>query len=228
MASQSESQVRKTVTLVALNRVLSVVALLGTHLLVQKIGKSAGESDERSARVKNGTRRLELSRFVAKGDGVEVDLPVSLPAERNLGHWARVVVLVDTTENGLGLRLLVIGVAKVEGEDGLVKKALLDSGVEGRDDAVDTDGVVAETQDTVETAKGKGKTRLRGSFTEELVFDLEVTDLDSVLGDVTLYGTRAVSDGKVRAILLVRRRITVVVLLVEVASDGAAVGGWDP
>jgi hypothetical protein len=62
-----------------------------------------------------------------------------------------------------------------------------------------------------------------GGLTEELVLDLDVTDLDGVLGDVTLDGTRAVLDGKVGAVLLVCRRAAVVVLVVEVASNGATV-----
>lgn len=181
MAGKGEGEVGETVTLLALDRVLAVVALLGTHLLVQEISKSAGESNERSTSVKNGTGRLELGSLVAKGDGIKVNLPVCLAAERDLGHGTSVVILVDSTEDGLRLGALVVGVAEVEGKDWLVKETLLNRRVERRRDLVNTDGVVTKTEDTVEAAKGKGKAGLRGGLTEELVLDLEVTNLDSVL-----------------------------------------------
>lgn len=156
---------------------------------LQEISKSAGESDEGSTGVKNGTGSLELGGLIAKSDGIKVNLPVSLAAERDLGHRTSVVVLVDTTKHGLRLGLLVVGITEVEREDGLVKQTLVDGRVERWDDTVDTDGVVSKTKDTVETAKGKGKTGLFGGFAEELVLDLEVTDLDGVLGNVSLYGS---------------------------------------
>ena len=48
---------------------------------------------------------------------------------------ASVVALVDATEDDLGLGALVIGVAKVEGEDGLVEQTLVEHVVERRNDA---------------------------------------------------------------------------------------------
>ena len=224
MTGQSEAEVRKRVTLVTLNGVLAVVALLGTDLLVQQLSKSAWEGDERSAGVKDGTHVVELGTLLAEGDGVKVNLPVSLTSKGELGELASVVVLVDATEDGLGLSLLVVGVAEVEGEDRLVEQVLGNHLVERRGDLVDTDGIITQTEDTVESAKSESKTGLLGGFTEELVLDLDVTNLDSVLGDVTLNGTRAVSNSKVGAVLLVCRRAAVVVLVVEVASNGATVG----
>ena len=93
---------------------------------------------------------------------------------------------------------------------------------------VDRNSVISKTKDTIESTKGKGKTWLRGSLTEQLVLDFQVTHLDGVLGNVTLDGSRSVSDGKVGAVLLVGRRAAVVILLVEVASNGATVGRRDP
>ena len=171
---------------------------------LQELSNGAGQSDERSASVKNGTGRLELGRLVAKGDGVKVNLPVSLTAERNFGHGTSVVVLVDTTKHGLGLNTLVLGVAEIEREDRLIEQTLLDGRVEWGNNTIDADGVVAETQDTVKAAKGKSQTGLRGSLTEQLVLDLEVTNLKGVLGDVSLYSSRAIANGEIGAVLLVR------------------------
>ena len=203
VAGEGEAEVRQRVTLVTLNGVLAIVALLGTDLLVQQLSKSAGEGNERSAGVEDGTHVVELGTLLAEGDGVKVNLPVGLTSEGELGELASVVVLVDATEDGLGLSLLVVGVTEVEGEDGLIKQVLGDHLIERRRDLVNTDGIVTQTEDTVESAKGESKTGLLGSFTEELVLNLDVTDLDSVLGDVTLDGTRAVADSEVGAVLLV-------------------------
>jgi hypothetical protein len=189
VTGQGKAEVGKRVTLVTLDGVLAVVALLGTDLLVQQLSKSAGEGNERSAGVEDGTHVVELGALLAEGNGVKVNLPVSLTSKGELGELASVVVLVDTTEDGLGLGLLVVGVTEVEGEDGLVEQVLGDHLVEGRRDLVDTDGIVTQTEDTVESAESESKTRLLGGLTKELVLDLDVTNLDSVLGDVTLNGT---------------------------------------
>ena len=228
VASKSEGKVGERVTLVALDSVLAVVALFGADLLVEQLSKSGGKGDEGSAGVEDGTGVVQRSRLVTKGDGVEVDLPVRLAAERDLGHLAGVVVLVDATEHGLALGALVVGVAEVEAEYGLVKQALLEHAVERRDNAVHGDGVVAKAHDTVETAKGKGETGLRGRLGEQLVLDFEVADLNSVLADVALEAARSVPDGKVGAVLLVGRRLAVVVLGVQVAGDRAAVTAGNP
>jgi len=138
------------------------------------------------------------------------------------------VVLVDAAEGDLGLSVLVADIAEIESEDWLVKEILRNSRVEWWPDAVDADGVVAETHDTVEASESKGKTWLICNLGEQLVLDLQVANLDCVLRDVSLNGARSISDGKFGAILLVAGRIAVVVLLVEIAGDRAALGGWDP
>jgi len=228
VAGKGESKVRERVTLVALDGVLAVVTLLGADLLVEQLSKSGGEGDEGSAGVEDGTGVVQRSRLVTKGDGVEVDLPVRLAAERDLGHLAGVVVLVDPTEHGLALGALVVGVAEVEAEDRLVEQVLLKHAVERRNNAVHGDGVVAETHDTVKAAKGKGKTGLRCRLGEQLVLDLEVANLNSVLADVALEAARAIPDGEIGAVLLVGRRLAVVVLGVQVAGNRAAVTAGNP
>jgi hypothetical protein len=228
VAGEGEGEVGEGVTLLALNGVLAVVTLLGTNLLVEKLSKSRGKGNEGSAGVKDGTGVVQGSRLATEGDLVEVNLPVSLAAERDLGHLAGVVIFVDTTEHGLALSALIVGVAEVEAEDGLIKEALVKHAVKRRDNAVYRNGVVAKAHDTVEAAKGKGKTRLRGRLGEQLVLDLEVANLDGVLADVALKAARAIPDGKVGAVLLVGGRLAVVVLRVQVAGDGAAVTTGNP
>jgi hypothetical protein len=228
VAGKGEGEVREGVTLLALNAVLAVVTLLGTNLFVEQLSKSGGKGNEGSAGVKDGTGVVQRSRLVTEGDLIEVDLPVGLAAEGNLGQLASVVVLVDTTEQGLALSALIVGVAEVEAEHGLVEQTLVDHAVERRDNAVHGDGVVAETHDTVEAAEGESEAGLRGSLSEQLVLDLEVADLDGVLADVALKAAGAIPDGEVGAVLLVGGRLAVVVLGVQVAGNGAAVTAGNP
>lgn len=138
------------------------------------------------------------------------------------------MVLVNTTERGLGLVTVLVGVTQVEAEDRLVDELLVDHVVEGRDDLVDGDGVVAQTQDTVEAAKGKGQARLAGRLSEVLVLDLQIADLKDVIGDEAAQAAGSVADAELRAVLLVGGRLGRVVLAVEVAGDGAALRGWHP
>jgi hypothetical protein len=227
VAGQSEGEVGQTVTLVALNGVLAVVGLLSTDLLVQELGDGGGEGNEGCAGVKNDTSVVHLSGLLAEGDGIEIDLPVGLAPQWDLGHLAGVVALVDSTE-GSNRLLARVGVAEVEGENGLVKKTLVEHVVEGRNDLVDGDGVVAETHDAVEAAKGKGKTGLRCGLGKVLVLDLEVANLEDIVGDEAAELTGAVADLERGAVLLVGRRGRRVVLAVEVAGDRVALGRGNP
>lgn len=193
MAGQSEGEVGQTVTLVALNGVLAVVGLLSTDLLVQELCDGGGKGNEGCAGVKDDTSVVHLSSLLAESDGIEINLPVGLAPQWDLGHLAGVVALVNSTEGGNGL-LARVGIAEVEGEDGLVKETLVEHVVEGGNDFVNGDGVVTETHDAVEPAKGKGKTGLRGRLGEVLVLDLEVPNLEDIVGDEAAKLTGAVAD----------------------------------
>lgn len=87
---------------------------------------------------------------------------------------------------------------------------------------VDRDGVVAETQDTVESmeqklvcytherdtsyllAESKCKTRLLGSLCKVLTFDGYVTNCEDLVRNVTLHGASAVLDREFGSIGFVR------------------------
>jgi hypothetical protein len=222
VAAEVEGQVWHAVTLIALNRVLSVVTLLGTDLFVKKLSHGGWEGNEGSAGVQNHTSVFNLSSRCAKGDGIEGDLPVSLAPQWNICDLARVVGLVDATECDLRGVFTLRGVAEIESEDWFVYKTLVDHLVEWRWDSIDTDPVVTETQDAIESAESEGKTWLGGSLGEELVLDRQVTNGDSVLGDVAAKLARAVSDLEGRSVLLVCRRGAVVILLMKVAGNGTA------
>jgi len=196
VATEGEGHIWETVTLLALNSVLSIVALLGTNLLVEELSKSGWESNEGSSGVKNDTRALELSSRVTEGNGIKINLPVGLASQWDGGDLASVVVLVDTPEGSLRLVTLSIGISEVESKDLLVQKTLINHVVEWRWDLVNGDGIESKTQNTIESAKGKGKTWLLGSFGEDLVLDLEVPDGHNILGNESAQAARAISDLK--------------------------------
>lgn len=227
VAAQSEADVWKRVTLVAFDSVLTVESPLGTDLLVEKLSKSGWEGDQRSAGVENDTSVVEISGLLAKSDGIEVDLPVRLATEGNFDQLASIVVAVKTTEGSLRLST-VIRAAEIEGEHRLVNQLLVNHVVEWWRDVVDGNRVIAQTQDAIEATKSKSQTRLAGDFSKELVFDLEVSNPQKVLGDETCNLARAVADAKLGPILLVCRRCGGIVLLMEVASDGSARGAGNP
>lgn len=139
------------------------------------------------------------------------------------------MVLVDAAEDDLGpLAAVVVGVAQVEGEDGLVDQLLVDHVVEGRHDPVDRDGVVAQAQDAVEAPEGEGQAGLVGRLGEVLPLDREVADGHFVVGHEAAQAAGAVLDLEGAAVFLVRRRRRRVIRRVQVAGDGAALLGRHP
>ena len=139
------------------------------------------------------------------------------------------MALIDAAKDSLGRSFVsTSGVAQVEGKHGLVNQALVDQAVEGWDDLVDRDGIVSETQDTVEPAEGESKTGLLSSLSEELVLDLEITNGYGILGDEPAQAARAVLDRKGGAVLGEGGRRRGLVLGVQETSDGVALGRRNP
>lgn len=223
--SKVEGDVGKRALLAAVNRVLAVVALLSTDFFVQKLSKVGREDVEGSASVKNDTGVLKLGNLIAKSNGIEVNLPIGLAAKGDILNLTLVVVLVDSAKDGLALAL---GVGKVEGEDRLIKKALIDHLEEGGDDAVDGDAVVGEAENTIEPAKSEGQAGFFGGLGKVLILDLEIADGKDVVGDKTTQAAGAVVDLEVTAIGLVCRRSVGVVCRVKIAGNATARLGRHP
>ena len=171
-------------------------------LHLQKLGNGGGKSDERSTGVQNDTSVVHLSSLIAKGDGIEVNLPVGLAPQWDLSELARVVTLINAAESGDRL-LLLVGVSEIKGEDGLVQKSLVEHVIERRDNLVHADCIVAQTHDAVEPAEGKSKTRLRGCLGKVLVLDLQIANLESVLRHVARERTGAITDLKLGSVRLI-------------------------
>ena len=228
VAAQSEGEVGQAVASAAFHGVLTSEGLLGTDLLVQELSKSRGQSNERGTGIKDDTSVVKLGNAVTESNSIQVNLPVGLAAEGDLDELASVVVLVDTTEGSLGVIALLVGVTQVEGEDRLIQEALVQHVVKGRDHLVNRDGVITQTQNTIESAEGKGQSRLASSLSEVLLLDLQVADLQSILRDETAQATGTILDGKLGAVLLVCARRRGVIFAVEEASNRTALRGWNP
>ena len=201
-AREFPGHVGQTIALVTFDGVLAVEALLRADLLVEELCKSGRKSDQRSTGIEDSASVVELSGVLAKGDGIEVDLPVSLASEREFDHLAGVSTGINTTEGDHRLGLLV-GIAKIKCEDGLVEKSLVDHVVEWRRNVVDGNGVVSHTKNAIKSAEGESKTRLARGLTKQLVLDLKVSNLEDIFGDETSHFARAISDTELRAVLLV-------------------------
>ena len=138
------------------------------------------------------------------------------------------MVLVNSTKGGHRVLTFLVGVAQIKGKDGLIDLLLVQHVVERRNNLVDGDGVKAQSQDTVESTKGKSKTRLAGCFGELLVLELQIPNLDGVFGNKATQTAGSISDLELAAVLLEcggRRRV---VLAVEVAGDRATLGRRHP
>lgn len=225
VAREGEGDVRQRLALIAVNRVLAVEALLGTDLGVQHLSQLGGEDVQRGAGVENDTGVLELANLIPEGNSIEVNLPVGLATQGDLDDLAVNVVLVDAAKNGFRLVVLV---GEVECKDGLINELLIDHLVEGRDDLVDRQPVKAQAEDAIESTKGERQARLLGSLGEVLVLDLDVADLNDIVGNETRQAARAVRDLELGAVLLVGRRSRRVILGVQVTGDGTARLRGDP
>lgn len=201
-SSEVEGDIGELLDLAALDGVLAVVTLLGTNLLVQELSEGAGEDVERGTSVKDGTSVLLLSDLITEGNGLKINLPVSLTAEGNVLDISSVLGLINATEGSLTLTLLAI---KVKGEDRLVQELLVDHLVEGRDHAVHSNTVIAETEDTVEATEGESQAGLLRCLSKVLILDLEVANLHDIVGDETRQAARSVVDFELAAVGLVSR-----------------------
>ena len=110
----------------------------------------------------------------------------------------------------------------------------------------DRDGVVSETENTVEPgyhtsksdtkgpkgghllAKGEGETWLLGCFGKVHIFHSEITHGENIVRDEALHGTRTVVDFNTGSVGLVGRRGTRIIFRVKEACNGRALGAGNP
>lgn len=125
---------------------MAVPRLLGANVTVDNFGEVGRKGNEGRSGVDRSAGALQLEDLVSELDLLELDLPVSLAADGDVVDVSSVVRLVDTSE----CRDTLFGVrAEPEGKDGVVEETLVDHVVERRDDMLDRDRVVSETEDTV-------------------------------------------------------------------------------
>lgn len=200
----------------------------GVNSDLQQLSESGRKSDEGRASVEDDTSVVKFSGRITECDGVKINLPVGLAAEGNLGHLAGVMALVDSAKGNDGVITLLVGITQVESKDGLIQQVLVQHLVERRNNLVDGDGIITQTQNTVKATESKGKTRLARGLGKVLPLDLQVSNLHVILGNKSAETARAVSDGEFGSIALVCGRRRRIVLAVEVAGDGVALRRRNP
>lgn len=146
---------------------------------------------QRGTSIDDSTSVLKLGSGLSESDGLKFNFPICLSANGKLDELALVVFLINTAEDSLAL---LISVSKIESKDRFVEKALINHGVERRNDLVDRNGIITKTKNTVELAEGESQTRLRSGLSEDLVLDLQVSNLEGILGHETAQAARAVAN----------------------------------
>jgi len=175
--SEGKGKVRKTITLLTFNGILTSKAALGTDLLIQEFCNGGWHGEKRSASVENSAH-VHFGSVTTKGDGFQSNFPVGLAANGEVGNLASVVGRVGAIKNSLGLGS---GVSKVKSKDWLIEQTLPDHGIEWRLNLVDGNGVITETQDSVKAAKGKCESRLVCDFGKQLILEGQIPNSKSIL-----------------------------------------------
>ena len=216
LAAEVEGEIWEARNRIAINSVLAIPGLLGTNLSVEHLSNVSGESNQGSAweggyhndiqgcvdgrrltGINGGASVLELKVITAKGNLVQFNLPVSLSAHGGVCELALVGGGVDTTKGGFSS--VFLGGSHAESEHRCVKETAVHEVVEWRDDVVNGDGVVSETEDTVESryygskrgtqgvergyvlAKGEGETWLLGSLSKVHALHREIAHLEVIV-----------------------------------------------
>lgn len=140
------NQLRSSTRMSGDNVLLTVPGLLGTDVTVDDLSEVRGESDEGRSSVDSSTSVFQFESLISELDLFKLNLPVSLATNGDIVNVSSVVSLVDSTE--YSFTLFWVG-TEPEGENGVVEKTLVDHVVERRNDVLDRDSVVSETEDTV-------------------------------------------------------------------------------
>ena len=195
----------------------------GAQCLGQGLGVSGGHGQQGGAGVNNGALGGGL-RGTVHIDAVDLDLPVQLGAEVDVGDVTG--VLVANSAQGQS-SLLVVGVGQVEREHGLLPLLLGDEVGEDGGDAVHGDGVPSAAGNAVELAQGVRGAEAGhvGDLSEQGGHALAANG-DDVLGQVAAHGAGSVHDLEHGAVGLVRGRLGGIVL--GVAAAVGALGGRKP
>jgi len=202
----------------------------GAQLGVQGVDFLGGADDEGSSGVADGLAFFGLAPVEAgssEGEVVDFELPVGFGSEGGIhgrsGESGSINGAKSQFSSGGGSGIL----RQPEREDGLGYEALADQIVPDGSNVVNRDGVITESEDSVEFGDNKGESGFSGGFSEVLVLDLKASDGDGVLADEASQRSSSVLDRERSSVGHIGRRGFAVVFLVELASkisDGASLG----
>jgi len=204
-----------------------------TELGVEGVDAFGGTSDEGGSSVADGvasTAWAEVERGTADLEVVELELPPELSAQGLVDEVTSVESIVNTTEDELATAGSSWVLVEPEGEQGGRDESLSEEIVPQGGDVIGRDGVEGKSEDAIGLGLNKSQTGFRGSLSESLVLNVQSSDSNDILSDVTSNSSRSVLDGEGGSVSNISGRSRVSEAVVETASDvqEGALGGWNP
>ena len=101
--------------------------------------------------VNGSTSVFKLKLIIPESNLVEFNLPICLSAYGSVSELSGVGTRVYSTK--YGLTTILFGGSNTEGENGLIQSTLVYKSIERRNNMVNSNGIVGQAKDTVESNK---------------------------------------------------------------------------
>jgi len=200
-----------------------------TDLLVQFVERLQGTDDQRCSSIGDG-RAGDAQRLAGDQNFAQFELPVGIRGNWDISKGTREASGIDLAEGEFTARISAVPFVQPESEQWLGDKSLRDEVVPDRSSVVNGNGIESHSEDTVESSVDESVAGLFHGFGEVLVFDVESSNVHSVLTDETSQRPGSVLDGESSSIRHVGGRFGTVIFVMGLASfvGCRAFGGWDP
>merc|ERR1719431_1316032 len=161
---------------------------------------------------------------------VHVDLPVSLPLNRHVGHLTLIEHGVRSSKDQFSSNLSIWVSVQPEGENRFLNQSLVNHGVEGRNDTKNCNLRESHAKNSIKLSGNKSKARFMGGLGKGLVFDTDSSNATGVSGQVSGHTPGSIVDFELSTVWLVGTGLGAVIAVVGTAGqlpDRAGCGG-DP
>jgi len=156
---------------------------LGSELDVKSINVESRSDDQRGSGVSNGSTALgaPAERSSREGEVIDGKLPVSLRGKRSIGEVSSVASGIGSSEGQFSSDGISGILAQPEGEDLFTDKILGDKVVPDWNNGIDRNGLITESEKTIEFGDDPAETRFMGDLSKGLTGDLEASNVNSIL-----------------------------------------------